>query len=65
MFFMSESSSGVFNPDLWALHEENAELKVVFSHEVRHKKRRNLCIWASVTGIIFIYISFLLVYFWK
>ena len=65
MFFMSESSSGVFNPDLWALHEENAELKVVFSHEVRHKKRRNLCIWACVTGIIFIYISFLLVYFWK
>ena len=64
--FMSEhSSSTMFNPDIWALNEEDAELKVVFSYEVRRKKRRNLCIWAIVSGVIFLYISFLLSYFWK
>ena len=64
-FSYSDTSSAVLNPDQWNLNEEDAVLQVVFSEEVRKNKRRNLTIWAIVTGIIFMYISFLLTYFWK
>ena len=40
-------------------------LQKVFTEEMRHSKRRNLCCWASITGVLFLYISFLLGFFWK
>ena len=47
------------------MNESDAVLQVIFTEEVRRSKRRNLSIWAFITGIIFMYISFLLGYFWR
>lgn len=45
--------------------DESQILDVIFTESQRHSKRRNLVIWASVTGTLFLYISFLLIFFWK
>ena len=59
--------SSVIKIDQWDMlqGDNDAVLQVIFTEEMRKKKRRNLCIWASITGVLFLYISFLLAFFWK
>ena len=57
--------SSVIKLDQWDLQENDAVLQVIFTEEMRKSKRRNLCVWASITGALFLYISFLLGFFWK
>lgn len=38
---------------------------MIFTEEIRRKKRRRLFLWLGFTSIFFIYISFLLTYFYK
>ena len=39
-------------------------LQAVFTEEIRRGKRRNLTIWAAISGVLFLYISFVLGFFW-
>lgn len=62
---ISKHYSSLLKQDQWDLKDEDDVLQKIFTEEMRSSKRRNLCLWAIITGIIFMYISFLLSYFWR
>ena len=57
--------SSVIRQDQWDLNESDAVLQVIFTEEMRRKKRKQIAFWLLITFILFVYISFLLAFFWK
>lgn len=62
---ISKHYSSLLKQDQWDLNDNDDVLQKIFTEEARRSKRRNLALWAIVTGIIFMYISTLLSYFWR
>ena len=62
---ISKHYSSVLKPGEWDLNDSDDVLQVIFTEEMRRKKRRNLASWAIFTSILFLYISFLLGFFYK
>lgn len=62
---ISKHYTSVIGKDQYDLNETDAVLEVIFTEEIRRKRRRTLSLWLGFTSIFFIYISFLLTYFYK
>lgn len=62
---VSNHYSSVLKPGEWDLNESDGVLEVIFTEEMRRAKRRKICCWSIITTVLFLYISFLLIFFYN